>query len=315
MAAAPTHHLVASFLRGSRWAPSTRGVATSILNRYTAWLDARGVKLTAATRDDAETWLAGQATGGGRDGTGLSPAAQRNNWQTLRALHRWLHAEGEADSDPMRRVPGPREVESPVVVITEAEYLAMAATCDRRRVLGRRDAAVLSLLWWSGLRRGEVVGLELGALDLDQATLVVGSATFTTKTRRVRRIPLATETVDLLERYLRSRGGDPGPLFLSQRDGRMTVSAVTEMLQRRAVAAGLGRRVGAHEFRRAMAVRYKRRGGSDGNLMAIAGWKSQTMVSRYVRMESEELAAEEFRRLIDDSAPTRRRRRAPRRAG
>ena len=81
------------------------------------------------------------------------------------------------------------------------------------------------------------------------------------------------------------------------------------MLQRRAVAAGLGRRVGAHEFRRAMAVRYKRRGGSDGNLMAIAGWRSQTMVSRYVRMESEELARggvpPPHRRL----GPDRRRRR------
>ena len=165
---------------------------------------------------------AGQAAVGGRDGTGLSPAAQRNNWQTLRALHRWLARRRRSRQRPDGRIPGPREVESPVVVITEAEYLAMAATCDRRRVLGRRDAAVLSS-WWSGLRRGDVVGLELGALDLDQATLIVGSATFTTKTRRVRRIPLARETVDLLERYLRSRGGDPGPLFFSQRDGRMTV--------------------------------------------------------------------------------------------
>jgi site-specific recombinase XerD len=307
MPTSATHPLVRSFLRGMRWAPTTEISAVSVLNRWHRWLTERGVELVEASRDDCEMYLAE------REAAGIAAATRQVDWRMLRALHHWLADEGEADRNPMARVKAPTVSETPVKVLDEREYRALVASCDRRTTGGRRDEAILSLLWWSGLRRSEVCALDLEALDLRAGTVTIGSRAFTTKTNKVRRVPLAGETVAAFDRYLRRRGDEPGPLFLSERgdthdERRLRPNSIQLMIRRRATQARLGRPVGAHEFRRAMAVRHKRRGGSDPALMAIAGWSSIRMVDRYTRMEREELAAEEFHRLIDDSAPAARRR-------
>lgn len=302
-----THPLVRSFLDNVGWAATTEISAVSVLNRWHAWLAQRGIELVDATNDDCRAYLAE------RDADGIAAATRQVDWRMLRALHAWLHAEGEADRNPMARLKAPSVPETPVKVLDEREYRALVASCDRRTTGGRRDEAILSLLWWSGLRRSEVCAVDLEALDLRDGTLTIGSRTFTTKSNKVRRVPLAGETVAALDRYLRRRGADPGPLFLSERgdthhERRLRPNSIQLMIRRRTAQAGLGRPIGAHEFRRAMAVRHKRRGGSDPALMAIAGWSSIRMVDRYTRMEREELAAEEFYRLIDNSGPASRRR-------
>jgi site-specific recombinase XerD len=289
------------------WADSTQISAVSVLNRWHDFLARRGLELVDATRDDCESYLAE------RESDGIAAATRQVDWRMLRALHSWLHDEGDAVTNPMARVKAPRVSETPVKVLDEREYRALVGACDRRTTGGRRDEAILSLLWWSGLRRSEVCAVDLEQLDLRDGTLTIGSRTFTTKSKKVRRVPLAGETVAALDRYLRRRGDDPGPLFLSERgdahdERRLRPNSVQLILRRRAKQAGLTRPIGAHEFRRAMAVRHKRRGGSDPALMAIAGWSSIRMVDRYTRMDREELAAEEFHRLIDDSRPAARRR-------
>lgn len=307
MPAAVQHPLMRSFLRDAHWASTTNERATSVLNRWHRWLEDHHLELTSVTRSDAEQYL------DERQAAGVGASTRHVDWRVLKALHRWLHDEGESDANPMARVKAPKVSETPVRVLDESEYRALVRTCDRRTTGGRRDEAILSLLWWSGLRRSEIVGLDLAGLDLDRHRVTVGSRTFTTKTARTRHVPLAGETIAALDRYLRRRGYGEGPLFLSERgddhdDRRLRPNSVQLMLRRRAVAAKLGRPVGAHEFRRAMAVRHKRAGGSDPALMAIAGWSSIRMVDRYTRMEREELAAEEFHRLIDTSASSVRRR-------
>jgi site-specific recombinase XerD len=277
------------------------------MNRWHAWLTARDVDLLEASRTDVEAYL------DEREAAGIAAATRQFEWRNLKALHAWLHTEGETDANPVARVKAPRVAETPVTVLAETEYRKLVAGCDRRTIGGRRDEAILSLLWWSGLRRSEIVGLDLAGLDWDNRSLAVGSRTFTTKNFKARRVPLAGETLAALDRYLRRRGYEPGPLFVSQRgdeleNRRLLPNAITLMLHRRAQAAGIERRIGAHEFRRAMAVRHKRAGGSDPALMAIAGWSGIRMVDRYTRMEREDLAAEEFHRLIDTSGASARRR-------
>lgn len=114
----------------------------------------------------------------------------------------------------------------------------------------------MSLLWWSGLRRSEICNLDLAGVDLHHGTATVGSRTFSTKNNKVRRVPLAGETVAALDRYLRRRGVEDGPLFLSSRgddheDRRLQPNSITTMVNYRAQRAGIDRRIGIHEFRRA----------------------------------------------------------------
>lgn len=307
MAAQPTHPLVSSFLRAARFAESSRSANVSILNSWCTFLADRGVELTAATRADAEDFVDHTTA----RGCGASTVTAKVT--KCRGLHTWLVDEGEADVNPWARIKLPVVHETPVQVLDAADYKRLIRTCDRRSTIARRDEAIMSLLWWSGLRRSEICNLDLESLDLHHGTVTVGSRTFSTKTGKVRRVPLAGETVAALDRYLRRRGLDDGPLFLSSRgddhdDRRLHPNSITTMVNYRATRAGIDRRIGIHEFRRAMAVRHKRAGAGDPGLMAIAGWTSIRMIDRYTRMEREDLAAEEFHRLVDTTAASARRR-------
>ena len=306
MPAPPTDHLARSFLRNSRWAATTIARATWTYNDWARWLDGRHTKLVDADREDCEEYLEHRLTT-------VTPASVQVDWRMLKALYRWLYDEGEIDHNPMARIKAPRVHETPVRVLDGADYRKLLAVCDRRREDGRRDEAIMSLMWWSGLRRGEVCGLDYDDIATDLSTVTVGSTTHVTKTRKMRTVPIAGETAAALDRYLRKRGYEPGPLFLSQHgdthaDRRLRPNSVQQLLRRRAHQAGLGRSVGAHEFRRAWTIRARRAGVSDLAMMSIGGWKSPAMLGRYSRMRSEELADDEYRRLFDTSGHAARRR-------
>jgi len=299
-----TQPLAARFLRQARWAQTTADRAVWTYNHWDRWLHSRHVKLVDAGRDDCDEYLE-------QRGDEVAPATVQVEWRMLKALYAWLYDEGEIDHNPMHRVKAPRVHETPVAVLAPGDYRALISTCDRRREDGRRDEAILSLMWWSGLRRSEVCKLDLDALSSDLSTMTIGSATFTTKTRKMRQVPLAVETQAALDRYLSKRGDDPGPLFLSQHGDthaarRLQPNSVTLMLRRRAERAGLGRTVGAHEFRRAWTVRARQPGVSDLSVMSMAGWSTSAMLARYSRMQKEELAEEEFRQKMDTSGVSAR---------
>src|SRR5207342_3938889 len=91
--------LVRSFLRSTRWAPSTRRVTAWVLHNFSVWAEQRGIKLCDISRDDVEGYLTERAA------LGLAPATLRGDWRALRGLYRWLAEEGELDRDPTRRIP------------------------------------------------------------------------------------------------------------------------------------------------------------------------------------------------------------------
>jgi integrase/recombinase XerD len=297
----PTHRrdpLVRLFLRDVRWAAATRSVAGGCLDRWTTHLHAIDVKVTAAEREHVENYLADL---GGR---GRAAGTLALNLRFLRAFYQWASSPDvdEVDVDPTRRVPAPKVTESAAHVVTEEEYRALVGAVNKRTVHGRRDHAMLTILWGSGLRRGEVVALDLDDLEelgRGQVVVTVGNTARPTKTGKVRRVPLSGEAAAALDRYLIKRGDEPGPLFVSHRGGRLSPKTLSQMLDRHRVAAGITHRIGAHGFRRAMAIRYKRAGGSDPGLMAVAGWSTTQMVGRYTRAAAEELAHEEYWRLLD----------------
>ena len=310
MTTTATHPLVAEFLRATGWQPTTVRNAVSCLDRWGRFLDARGVDLCAAATTDTRDYLEGRADT-------IAAATLHVEWRNLKALYAWLVAEGDVESPatrplgPMHGVKAPRVHQTPVKVIDEAEFAALLKACSRRTEFGRRDEAILLLMFWTGLRRSEVAHLDLDALDLDARRLTIGSVKYATKTKSLRRVPITADTASALARYLRKRGHEAGPLFVSKKAGpdgdyRLRPNSITLMLKRLSERAGLGRVVGAHEFRRAFATNLKRRGGSDSTLMAVGGWSDLRQVLRYTRMDAEDLSAEEFHRL-DPSTASRRR--------
>ena len=132
----------------------------------------------------------------------------------------------------------------------------------RRDFIGRRDHAILSLMIDTGLRRSEVVGLSLEDLDLDVQTVVVLG-----KGRRLRIVSFGAKTAATLDRYLRERGKHRQAalpaLWLGERNrGPLTTWGLGQMLERRAVEAGIGH-LHPHMLRHTMAANWIADGGAE----------------------------------------------------
>jgi site-specific recombinase XerD len=148
----------------------------------------------------------------------------------------------------------------------------------------------------AGVRVGEVAGMTVDRLDLDE-----GQARVMGKGRRERDVYFGPKTARDLDRYLRLRTAhrwtELPNLWLGLK-GALTVSGIGQLLKARAVQAGLDpSRIHAHLFRHTFAHAWKAAGGSEEDLMTLGGWRSSTVMRRYGASAASARAREAHRRL------------------
>ena len=224
------------------------------------------------------------------------PATAHNRYRALRAFFGWLVEEGEILENPMARMKPPRLPEEPPPVLREADFRRILEVCERDKTFaGRRDDAILRVLIDTGARRGEVLGLRLEDVDLDQGLLRV-----TGKGSRTRFVPVGDQTVRSLDRYLRARArhatATSPALWLSRR-GMLRESGLADLVRDRGRQAGLTIRLHPHAFRHAYAHAMLAAGMQETDLMAVVGWKSRDMVARYAASTRAERAIAAARAL------------------
>lgn len=210
----------------------------------------------------------------------VSPGTALTRFKHLRAFTRWLHAEGDTDRDLMAGIKPPAVPETPVPVLSDVELTALlkAAAAHPDRFTARRDEALLRVLLDTGVRISELVGMTTAETDLDQAIAwVLG------KGSRRRVVVLSPKTVRALDRYLKDRrqhrhAAEPA-LWLTQR-GAASKDAADERLRDIARRAGV-EGVHAHRFRHSWAHDWLAAGGSERDIMRLAGWRTATMLDRY----------------------------------
>jgi integrase/recombinase XerD len=187
--------------------------------------------------------------------SGLSPRSQARALAAIRGFVRFLARRGELPVDPLRDV----RVRRPPGRLPHAlgtgevgTLLAQPAERDRR---GLRDRALLELLYACGLRVSEAVGLRGTQLDL-----AGGFVTVLGKGGKERVVPLGRPARAALEEYLarqrpRLLRGRASPFVFVGPGGRpLTRQAVWKLVRRRALAAGIGRRVSPHTLRHTFAT-------------------------------------------------------------
>jgi integrase len=290
---------LAWFLDESGWTDANKRNATSVLNRWHAWLTAHDTALLAATGRQCREWIAER-------GTQVAPATNRLDWRFLRAFYEWAACpadEGGAqliDRSPMLGVKAPRVPEGarqPTATLDDFETLIRACGSTREP---QRNRAMIGLMFRSGLRVSEVLALNLDELHLDGTTSVPVPHVYIAKPKngKPRNVPLTPDVVLHLRRHLRVRvGAVEGPLFTGtartdDADGRLGYQAVRSMLRRVGKVAGID--IATHAFRRGMATDYLARGGQQVNLQRICGWTDGRMVARYANARLDEIAAAEF---------------------
>jgi integrase len=227
---------------------------------------------------------------------GAEPATARARQLGVRRFSRWLEDESEIDSDPLLGLKPPKLDAKVTESLTEAELIKLIKACTGREFRDRRDEAIVRLMAETGMRAGEVCGLTIADVDLTRGLVTVRPG----KGGKGRVAPFGDQTARAIDRYLRMRRAhrlaNSTALWLGDRGKRLEYYGLHKALKYRAELAGLNN-FHPHLLRRTAASRWLAAGGSEGGLMAVAGWSTRDMIDRYTKATAAERAAAEARAL------------------
>lgn len=225
-----------------------------------------------------------------RDGKPYSPYYLDQVYRTLNTFFKWCVREGLVRRNPLDRVRRPRvpRRKSPKLSLEEVERLLEAV---KRTAHPVRNLAMVCLAVDSGLRRGEILGLEVGNVDLvGNVVRVLG------KGSKERDVPLSVLTCIMLERYLGMRpASESNRVFLTSAGEPMTRNGLQTLMYRLKKKAGLPQ-LRWHLLRHTFANHYIDAGGGLRRLQKILGHSSiKTTAEIYTDPELEGLKAEHSR--------------------
>ena len=224
---------------------------------------------------------------------GLDPASQARILSTIRGFFRWLWETRRIAMNPASGLRNPKQPKRLPAFLTEGESQALLDLPPAVDFPSARLTCLLELLYASGLRVSELVGLNLLDLLTEQRTLrVLG------KGRKERLVPYHAHAATILEVYLAFRSAflaaktlpSSPALFLNQRGGRLTPTSVRVMLRSALEAAAVRSRVSPHALRHSFATHLLNRGMDLRAIQELLGHASLSTTQRYTHLGLEELA-------------------------
>lgn len=274
---------VGAFLR---YQAAERGASPNTLRGYRAdlaefrrFLQARGVG--RITRADARllrqymAWLHER---------GLARSSIARRLATLRSCLGFLTRRGGLGRNPAREVAAPRLPRKLAVFLPPDEARAILERPFPTTAAGRRDKAILELLYATGARVAELTALDVADLDRAQGTVRVRG-----KGGKERIVPVGDLALDALDAYLVTRAGASGPVFLNRRGGRLTTRSVARIVKRAGRAAGVPRRITPHTLRHTFATHMLDAGADLRLIQELLGHSRLSTTQRYTHVSAERL--------------------------
>lgn len=247
------------------------------------WLVSRGREPLQVDAGDLQAFLEARKTM-------AKPRSLARLLSTLRHFYRYQVRVGSMQGDPTRELHPPRGTHALPTTLSEGEVERLLAAPDTDTPLGRRDRAMLEVLYACGLRVSELVELPLARVNLHAGWLrILG------KGKHERLVPLGEDAIGWLERYLGERpiphGAPCDTVFLTHRGVGMTRQAFWYRIKHHAATAMLRSPLSPHTLRHAFATHLVNHGADLRAVQLLLGHRDLSTTQIYTHVARERLKA------------------------
>lgn len=261
---------------------NTREAYRRDLERYFASLGRKGHG--SVRREDVTDFLARLAA------EGMAAPSIARCLSAVRSFHRFLVTDGYATADPAEGVEAPRGWKRLPKTLSREQVVSLLDQPDRSTPLGLRDKAMLELLYATGLRVSELVGLSVQSVNLERGFLLVMG-----KGSKERVIPLGEVAAEQVRSYLERsrplllRGRESDALFISSRKRRITRQMFWERIKHYVRQAGIIGSVSPHTLRHSFATHLLDNGADLRAVQAMLGHADISTTQIYTHVSRERL--------------------------
>ena len=260
------------------------------LEAFARWLAARSSSLASCGREELFRYLGERGDKGGASGKGFKARSNARLLSTLRHFYRAMVRDGRLAADPTLLLDAPKLPRSLPKALAESEIEGLLRAPSETPI-GLRDRAMLEMMYATGLRVSELVGITAAQVNLRQGVLrVVG------KGGKERLVPLGDEAAHWLTRYVGEarpallKGGRSDALFVSNRRAAMTRQMFWILVKKHALTAGIpAKRISPHVLRHSFATHLLNHGADLRALQLMLGHSSLSTTQIYTLIAKEGL--------------------------
>lgn len=222
----------------------------------------------------------------------ISPRSRARLLSSLKLFYAHLLREKKIEVDPVALIDAPKLERKLPKTLTEEDVESLLMAPDTATPLGLRDRVLFEVLYATGLRVSELVGLELTQINLKQGVVRV-----TGKGNKERLVPLGEEAVSWLEKYLLTtgtradllKGQVTDALFVTKRGGAMTRQAFWYLIKRYAFKAEISSKISPHTLRHAFATHLLNHGADLRVVQMLLGHSDLSTTQIYTHVANERL--------------------------
>jgi len=265
--------------------PNTLAAYRRDMQGFSEWLQAQSMNLENAGENDVQAYFADRF-----DQTRASTANRRLT--VLRRFYQWALREKHVSTDPTLKLLTARQAPRLPQTLSEAQVEALLAAPNTETPLGLRDRAMLELLYASGLRVSELVGLPMLSLNMREGVLRI-----TGKGNKERLVPFGEEAADSLQNYLsQSRPvllgkHNSSAVFVTQRGTAMSRVMFWKLIKKYALLADVHVPLSPHTLRHAFATHLLNHGADLRAVQMLLGHSDISTTTIYTHVARERLKA------------------------
>ena len=268
-------------------AKNTLAAYRTDLSLFANWLEPRHTSIVGADDTAINAYLAFLHA----RPDGIKSASQRRLMASLRRCYGWLLDQGRLQVDPLLNIDKPRPIQRFPKTLSEKQVEDLLDAPDVKLPLGLRDRAMLELLYATGLRVSELVGIRLFELSLaDNVVRVLG------KGSKERLVPLGQVAAEWLQRYIATARGEllkqhvSDAIFVTARGAAMTRQMFWTLIKKYAVQVGIPReRISPHVLRHAFATHLLNHGADLRVVQLLLGHADISTTQVYTHVARERL--------------------------